>query len=590
MTAAARDRPKGSMASVLGLARPYGSQVGALTLVSFIGALLEALFLVLVTAAAMALVTDRGPTVPLVAGVSLGMGSTLAVAGAVLTARLLLSLVGVRISANLTASVTADQRRELSHAFLGATWEAQHGTQSGNLQSLLTTFVQSATFSITMLTNGIVALLSLIAFLMTGLVVDAVATGAVLVALAVVAVILTPIKRLIQNSSRSLQHANLDFAQTVSELGSLGMEMQTFGVQDQFVTQIDRQSGAQTQVLRRVQALTGALAPVYMVLAYAAVLAGIAVLANFSSGPLDAISAVMLLMLRSLAYGQQVATAAGSMAAQAPAIERLNEAIRFYRESPASGGGRLPVDVAPVTLDEVSFGYTPHRPALSDLSFRIELGEVIGVVGPSGAGKSTLAQLLLGLREPAGGSLLVDNVPLNDVNRADWSRRVAFVSQDARLITGTVAENIRFFRSWIDDDALRVAAGRANILEEIEALPGGFDAHLGERGSGLSGGQRQRLSIARALAGNPDLLILDEPTSALDGRSEDLIREALGQLRGKVTVVLIAHRMSTLAICDRILVIERGRLSGIGTSAEVARTNEFYRQAMAIAGIDLQDD
>jgi len=159
------------------------------------------------------------------------------------------------------------------------------------------------------------------------------------------------------------------------------------------------------------------------------------------------------------------------------------------------------------------------------------------------------------------------------------------VAQDANLITGTVAENIRFFRDDIDEDAVRDSAARANVLRDIDALPEGFDAHLGERASRLSGGQRQRLSIARALAGDPALLVLDEPTSALDGRSEGLIRDTLGELRGKVTVVIIAHRMSTLDICDRIMVIEDGRLTALGTPGDLARDSDFYRNAMATAGI-----
>ena len=174
---------------------------------------------------------------------------------------------------------------------------------------------------------------------------------------------------------------------------------------------------------------------------------------------------------------------------------------------------------------------------------------------------------------------------LRDVSRSWWSGRVAFMAQDALLFTGTVAENIRFFRDGIDDEALRTAARQANVLGDIEALPRGFDTHLGERGTQLSGGQRQRLSIARALAGRPELLVLDEPTSALDGRSEALIRDTMAALKGAVTVVVIAHRMSTLDICDRIMVIEDGRLTGFGTPAALHDDSSFYQGAMALAGI-----
>ncbi|MGA8047601.1 MAG: ABC transporter ATP-binding protein, partial [Dermatophilaceae bacterium] len=331
--------------------------------------------------------------------------------------------------------------------------------------------------------------------------------------------------------------------------------------------------------------LTDIMAPFYITLAYAAVLAGVAGLALLELGRVEAVGAVMLLMLRSLTYGQILATAAGSLQSQAPAIARLRETIDQYAGAPASNGSAIPEQVAPLVAKQVTFSYTPEQPALSDLSLQINPGEVIGVIGPSGAGKSTLAQLLLGLREPGKGSLEVAGVRLQNINRGWWSRRVAFVAQDANLITGTVAENIRFFRGEVGDEALRNSAARANVLRDIEALPDGFRSHLGERGTKLSGGQRQRLSIARALAGGPELLILDEPTSALDGRSEGLIRDTLGALRGDVTVVIIAHRMSTLNICDRIMVIEHGRMTALGTPEELSRSSDFYRSAMAEAGI-----
>ena len=174
---------------------------------------------------------------------------------------------------------------------------------------------------------------------------------------------------------------------------------------------------------------------------------------------------------------------------------------------------------------------------------------------------------------------------MSQVDRAWWTQRVAFVPQDPLLFTGTVAENIRFFREGFDDQAVRRAATQANVLGDINNLPRGFDTHLGERGSQLSGGQRQRMSIARALLGEPELLVLDEPTSALDGQSEALIRETLAAVQGKVTVVIIAHRLSTLDLCDRIAVIEAGRVTALGTPQQVRESSAFYQEALRVAGM-----
>ena len=406
-----------------------------------------------------------------------------------------------------------------------------------------------------------------------------------LVALALVGAILTPLRRRIRGRASLSAQAGLEFANAVSELGSLGLEMQTFGVQRHIADRIDDLTLETTDTQRRVQVLTTSLSPVYMSLAYAAVLAGVGGLTVVGFDNLAVIGAVMLLMLRSLSYGQLLAAAAGSLAANAPFLDQVRSTVESYEAMPASAGKALPTEVTPLEARGVEFAYTPERLALSSATFRIDQGEVVGVIGPSGAGKSTLAQLLMGLREPTTGTLRVDGADLRDVDRNWWSSRVAFVAQDARLVTGTVAENIRFFREGLDDSALVEAAKQANILADIEALPHAFDTHLGERGAQLSGGQRQRLSIARALAGRPGLLVLDEPTSALDGTSESLIRDTLSDLKGRVTVVIIAHRMSTLDMCDRIMVIEGGRITDFDPPAALYRNSSFFRNALAVAGI-----
>ena len=566
------------------LVSKYRGRVSLLATVSFVGALLEAFFLVVVTGIAMALVAGR-PTVGPLLGRSAGVSSALLLGALVLVVRLALNLVGVSASARLTADVTRDQRHVLSTAYLRASWAVQEAEPAGRLQELLTSFVQRVNQTISTLAQAITALLSLIAFLSTGLIVDAASTVAVLVALALVGAVLTPLRRRIRRRSDLSARAGLSFANAVSEFGSLGLEMQTFGVQGRFAQRIDALTSETTETQRKVQTLTGSLAPVYMTLAYAAVLAGVAILTVVGSDNLAVIGAVMLLMLRSLSYGQQLAASTGLLAANTPFLRGIQDTVERYQASPASAGQVTPVDVSPIEANDVGFAYTAERPALSGATFRITRGEVVGVIGPSGAGKSTLAQLLLGLRDPTTGSLRVGDEDLREVDRVWWSGRVAFVAQDALLFTGTVAENIRFFRDGIDDDTLRWAASQANVLSDIEALPHGFDTHLGERGSQLSGGQRQRLSIARALAGSPALLVLDEPTSALDGRSESLIRDTLATLKGRVTVVIIAHRMSTLDICDRIMVIEAGRMSAFDTPAALHRDSDFYQNAMAVAGI-----
>ena len=157
--------------------------------------------------------------------------------------------------------------------------------------------------------------------------------------------------------------------------------------------------------------------------------------------------------------------------------------------------------------------------------------------------------------------------------------------QQPHLIAGTVAENIRFYRDGVSDEEVERAARLANLHDEISARSGGYDGPLGERGGALSVGQQQRLTIARALVGGPDVLVLDEPTSALDHHNEQLIRAALRGLRERMTIVVVAHRRSTLDICDRIMVIQDGRLKGFDRPDRLESSNPFYREALALSGL-----
>lgn len=562
----------------------YRGAITVLAITSFVGALLEALFLVILTGIALALIgggRDVGP----VMGQSLSASSALLLAAGILAVRLGFSLLTVSISARLTARVTTEQRQRLAHAYLHSSWAIQSTEPSGRLQELLTTFVGRSSNAVATLTNAITALLSLIAFLATGLAIDPLATLAVLVALAAVGAILIPLRRQLRERSRASAQASLGFANAVAELGSLGMEMQTFGVKDRFAARIDDLTRSATESQRRVQTLSSALPPLYVTLAYATILAGVAALTIVRSVDLATIGAIMMLMLRSLAYGQALSTYAGSLAASTPFLERVERTVERYTSAPADSGSMAPAAPTPLKASGASFAYADGRPALAAATFSLQTGEVVGVIGPSGAGKSTLAQLLLGLRSPTEGSLSAGGVDLRSIDRNWWTKRVAFVAQEASLITGTVAENIRFFRDGITDEDMKRAATQANVLTDIEALPHGFDTDLGDRGRQLSGGQRQRMSIARALAGAPELLVLDEPTSSLDGRSEALIRETLAALHGEVTIVIIAHRMSTLDFCDRIMVVEGGEITGFSDPTSLLATSAFYRRALDDAGI-----
>jgi ABC-type multidrug transport system fused ATPase/permease subunit len=563
------------------LVGPYKWRLVALATSAFAAGVSEALFLVIVTRVGLS-VADGEDATGLVAGWTVSIGEAVAVGAALVVARLLLGLAVASLSTGLTAAARADLRHRLAGAYLHASWAVQQAEPSGRLSQLLTAFTNESVSVVTSLSTSLAASLSLLALIAGAMWVDPASTLAVVAALVVLGAVLAPIRRRIKARSKVAASAQLGFASSVSELGALGLEMQTYGVRDQFAGRIDELIRQEVRARRRADALKAALPVVYTSMAYLAVLGGLS-LAGVGDGDLAELGAVMLVLLRSLTYGQQLQVASANMLHAIPFLDRLDQTVASYESDVASGGPVRPESLGAVEARRVSFSYVGDRPALSDVSFRIDRGETVGIIGPSGAGKSTLVQLLLGVRDPTAGSVLVDGVDLREVDRAWWTDRVAFVAQDAHLFTGTVAENIRFFRDGITDAALRTAAANAHVLADIEALPDGFDAHLGERGSQLSGGQRQRLSIARALAGGPELLILDEPTSALDVRSEALIRQTLTELHGGSTVVIIAHRLSTLQVCDRIFVVEGGALVAAGSPAELRSDNEFYRHSLELS-------
>jgi ABC-type multidrug transport system fused ATPase/permease subunit len=242
-------------------------------------------------------------------------------------------------------------------------------------------------------------------------------------------------------------------------------------------------------------------------------------------------------------------------------------------------------EIGTLQFHDVSFSYNETAEALKHLNFKIEKNETIGIIGPSGSGKSTLVQLLLGVRTPTTGLITANEIDFRDLDRTSLTSRVAFVPQDATLITGTVAENIAFYRKGLSEKQMVEAARSANVLEDIQKLPHGFNTNLGERAQQLSGGQRQRLSIARALVGDPEVLILDEPTSALDMKSESVIRDTIAALSGRITVVVIAHRLSTLEACGRLMVIQDGELKAFAAPKELAADNDFYKEALFLAGV-----
>ncbi len=242
--------------------------------------------------------------------------------------------------------------------------------------------------------------------------------------------------------------------------------------------------------------------------------------------------------------------------------------------------GRI-VPAAEIRLDDVSFRYEPDRPpAISGVSLHIPARAAVGIVGANGSGKTTLVDLIAGLLVPGSGRIEIDGIPLDDANRAAWQSRIAYVPQNIFLLDTTIAQNVALgiAAAAIDRDRLAKAAQLAQLDKFVGTLPDGYDHIVGERGIRLSGGQRQRIGIARALYTNASVLIMDEATSAQDGLTEQELMATILRLRGRYTIVLIAHRLSTVRACDVIFEFDGGRIAGSGTYAELIKASESFRR------------
>ena len=235
-----------------------------------------------------------------------------------------------------------------------------------------------------------------------------------------------------------------------------------------------------------------------------------------------------------------------------------------------------------IAIVDISFSYAETlKNVVSGVSIKIGRGEAVGLIGPSGSGKSTLVDILLGLLEPTSGNVLVDGHDIQE-NLREWQDQIGYVPQSIFLTDDTLRRNVAFGlpKDKIDDDAVRSAIRSAQLEEFVASLPEGMETVVGERGVRLSGGQRQRIGIARALYNNPDVLVLDEATSSLDTETEHGVMQAVQALQGDKTVIIVAHRLSTVEYCDRLYRLENAQIVDEGTFSEVtSRTKDLPRDA-----------
>ena len=496
--------------------------------------------------------------------------------------QVLMQTVLAYLPARIMGDLQAQLRYRLFSAFASAPPPSQNSDGEGQFQELVTNQVtqvlQGTQQATGVITNGLMLLI----MLLTALVVGPVAT--VIVALGGLAVFaaLRPLRRIGRRDGQELSEAQVDYAAAVHQAVHLTEEAKVFGVTAVQQTTLSKFADTLRKPLVATQFVGRLASSSYQSAILLLMFGGVSLLEVADVGQLTSLGVIVLLLVRASTYANQLYGSYHWLQQTTPFMERLQLAEKRYRQTPLVRGSRSLSTVPNLTFEDVSYSYTPGIPVLRNVSFRIEPGEAIGIAGPTGAGKSTLVQLLLGLRQPGSGHYLVNGELATALSSEGWVRGFAYLSQEPRLLHGTVADNIRFFRD-LNDAAIERAARLAHIHDDIKTWRDGYETVIGERADAISGGQRQRICLARALAADPFVLILDEPTSALDNRSEHLIQQSLTTLKGGMTLLVVAHRLTTLDLCDRIIVISGGEVEAVGQARELASVDGFFRTVTALA-------
>lgn len=574
--------------------RPFckgkGPALAAMSASSFFAGIAEAMLLVVIAGIAFSVGSEADSASPLegalgpLGAFDLGIETSFLVATALGLSRFALQTLSAHLAARVTSQLTVSTRAETFQDFATASWAEQSRRKEADVHDLLLRHVNRTTSAMGVMSTAISTTFTLAAMLISALVVDPIAAILLILTGGVLFVLIRPLTRTAKAISRRQQEAGLSYGRRSLEAIGTSLEVRAFGVTQPVVDRLTRSTIAEARPIYLGIVLRQLVSSLYQLVTITMLLGGLFAVHTVFDRELASLGAIVVILIRALTQAGGLQSAYHSLTETAPYLERLEAERATLRASPPRSGDVPLASHQRLAFEQVTYAYEPGRPAIRDVSFEVAAGEAIGIIGPSGSGKSTLIQLLLRLRDPDRGRYLIDQIDAEDIDDESWFSQIAFVPQDSHLIDDTIAANIAFYREVTRDDIV-AAAKRAHIHDEIMAMPDGYDTGLGSRGGALSGGQRQRVSIARALVRRPAILVLDEPTSALDMRSESLVHETFSELKHTVTIFAIAHRLSTLNTCDRIMVMGDGRLQAFGTRDQLEATSEFYRDALALSQI-----
>jgi ABC-type multidrug transport system fused ATPase/permease subunit len=484
----------------------------------------------------------------------------------------------------IVADFLGKESEDVLRRTLFTSWAFSLKQKIGTVQNTLVRDVQQKGLLLGSVTQVLQSFTGFLMYLLVAINISMATTLYALVGGVLLLLILRPLLRRSHRIGQETAGVEKQFAQFLSE-NIIGMKsIKSAGVERPALSH----GGSHIRLLRGLsikQSLMGTISSSFFQPAMIIIVVGLFLLTYHSPGfSIISFAASLYLIQKIFTYLESGQNSLQSISGLLPYVEniaRFKKSLDHYRES--SDGDAPFVFTRSLDFKEVSFSYEEGKPILKDVRFSIACGETVGLIGPSGAGKTSIADLLLRLFKPNTGSITLDSVSSESIPLTEWRSHIGYVSQDVFLLNSTIEDNIRFYNRAVTMEDIEQAARQANIYDFIVGLPEGFQTVTGDRGVMLSGGQRQRIALARALVGKPVLLILDEATSALDHESEKLIHESIRALHGKVTVFIIAHRPSTVAEADTILVLNRGKIVEHGTPQALLNNPESYFAKMQSA-------
>jgi ABC-type multidrug transport system fused ATPase/permease subunit len=486
------------------------------------------------------------------------------------------------ISASMAYSYERDTRRALFSTMLSAKWPYLSRQNMGHLEQLLTTNIIYASQLFLYISTTILIIAKTMMYVTIAVNVSLWAAVMSIVVGGVVFLILRPLfyrTRVIgmqaETNNRSLAHFVAEHVAGMKALKAMAVEDEVEKGGESYFERV-RAFNVGILSLRTIIGMTIQFAGILFI---AAVFTIMYKSPGFSVAAFAVIVYAINQIFSQVQTGQSQLHGFGSMTPYLMRILSTRDEAEGNKEQ--SNGNKTFEIERLISFRNISFSYPNRSETLSGVSFDIHKGEIIALIGQSGAGKTTIADILLRLVDPTSGSIVVDGMDVQDISLHEWRSHIGYVPQDSILLNDTIERNITFYDDAISHEDAVQAAKAANIHDFIESLPQKYQTIIGDRGILISGGQRQRIALARALARKPELLVLDEATSSLDSESENAIKKSVEDLRGKTSIMVIAHRMSSISSADRIVVLEAGRVVETGAPDELrAKPGSYYARIL----------